>query len=412
MATGVESGPGGGLDVNVLESGLSLAGLFAGIPGANLIGIALTLYNFAQWLVSFFSGVPHDAKTLGAGQVLVHSSDPLTAYYGAQLITGAHAGRVLSESSGMASFEVLAAAIPNALYKLANNYPASQYWDQAGEFNGAPVQQLKNIPPPPGAPYTEPVDAAVVALGPLPSATDYQQQNGFPVPTQPQLVDFLNSGQMLTWQQVPTTAASIAQLHQIVGQGVANNFGKWLPAQPTTQPPSEGPGGPIVPPQPTNGDEFLDCCYETQTNLAAIYSQLQALRQGATGQPSAECCAQILSELTLIAGAIQALPQQIAAAMPAGPGAPDLTAITTALQEINSTLASLAKGATDGKPTPASDLCDCLKPLLQAIEAQLEKVAGPLNLAAAPASGRLKALCEYLDANGMGGSALTQILLL
>jgi len=66
-----------------LESGLTIAAALSGIPiVGEIVWAAIFLYNLAEWLVSIFSGVPHDAKTLGAGQVLIHSTDPITAYYG------------------------------------------------------------------------------------------------------------------------------------------------------------------------------------------------------------------------------------------------------------------------------------------------------------------------------------------
>jgi hypothetical protein len=320
-----------------LESGITLAAAFAGPEVEALVQAGLFLYNLAEWLVTLFSGVPHDAKTLGAGQVLIHSQDPITAYYGGQLISGAHADRVLSESSGMHSFEVLAGSLLDALYSLANANPAGGYWHYVREQGGGPVLGLRDIPPPPGAPYTQPVNAATVGLGVLPTADQYQQQNGFQVPTNQQIIDFINSGQMLTWAQVPTTTTGFDQLRQIMRAQVTQRYGDWLSTQQSKLPPPVG-RPPYEPGSPAGqGDEFVDCCVATQGNLQAILTQLETMHSTLVDQPSADCCAQILAELTLIAGAVQALPAAIAGALPSSPASGVLTAIVNALEALKPT---------------------------------------------------------------------------
>jgi len=392
-----------------LESGITLAAAFAGPEAEALVQAGLFLYNLAEWLVTLFSGVPHDAKTLGAGQILIHSQDPITAYYGGQLISGAHADRVLSESSGMKSFEVLAASLLDSLYSLANANPAGGYWHDVTGQSATPVLALRNIPPPSGAPYTQPVNAAVVSLGQLPTADQYQQQNGFAVPTNQQIIDFINSGQMLNWTQVPTTATSIQQLHQLMRGQVKQRYGEWLSANLGPLPPPVGkpPYSPGAGQGP--GDEFMDCCEATQTNLQAIIDQLNKLTAQGGSAPSAECCAQILAELVTIAGAVAALPAQLAGAIPGSPASPDLTAVVQALEALK-----------QSDPVTCTQLTDLVNQFvtwleenkaldLDGVVEQLKRIAD--SLTPDPASdAKVKAMAEYLVSQGLIDSQLGQIL--
>ncbi|HKN08953.1 MAG TPA: hypothetical protein VJ376_05665, partial [Pseudomonadota bacterium] len=339
-------------------------------------------------------------------------TDPITAYYGGQLISGARAGRVISESSGMASFEVLTAHILDALYFLSNAAPTSAYWSKL--TGPAPWSwfELANIPPPPGAPYSSLVYVATIGVLPALTPTEYQAANGFPIPTNQQIVDFLNAGQMLTWQQVPDDAANGTVLDQLMHQQVVNRYGAWLGSQPVAPTPPVGPQPPTYPVSGGQGDEFVDCCNSTQANLQAILSQLvkMAPQDGAT--PSADCCAQILAELTTIAGIVGGLPSAIAGAIPGSPAPTDLTAIVNALDALKP-IDPLTCAQITILVQQIVDVMERTKGLdLVAVVQQLTRIADAAAIPASAPSGKLRALCEYLDLNGMGDSALTQILLL
>ncbi len=362
-----------------LESGVLIATALSGIPGVNLAAFALVaLANLAQFLVSVFTGVPHDAKTLGAGQELIHSTDPIAAYLGGQMISGAKSGRVISESKGTASFELILGSLFHALLSLANRGPTGAFAHNYGTVSGSPnVWGFSKIPPPPGAPYSEDVSVFHTPLPEPLDAAGYQTKYGFPTPTNQQIVDFINSGKVLTWQQVSENAPSIASLFGLIDQNIANEYASWLSPNPGAGglPPMNQPPGVEIP--TTSGDELLDIGTAILGTLNAIELLMQALQPSTGGPGDQDCCTKLLAELTLVAGAVGGLPAAIAAALPTTAPTLDLTAIVAALVELITAVNSIATSLATGTTSPTPDLCDCLKTILQPISDALANATPP-----------------------------------
>jgi hypothetical protein len=173
---------------------LVLDSIFPGL-GELVVAVIWVIEQIVNFLTDAFSGVPHEAKTIGTAGQLIHAKDAILQYFGIQMMAGAANGRVLSES-GAVTFEEQLSHATGGLISWANYQPLGSYWPSNFTVNKATGKAdylLKPVPPPKGAPYNQDVRPFVAAWPPM-TPQDYQARYGKPPPD---LIDaglFLQSG--------------------------------------------------------------------------------------------------------------------------------------------------------------------------------------------------------------------------
>ena len=132
-----------------------------GIAGA---GAALQYLLIYPAIEQALAGVPHDAKTLGAGIQLIQEKDAIDQLIGANLIRMAQHGQAISDGGGPCSPLAKVTAMATQLYNYRNVLPRGGYWQTLHQTATAAVMQLKDILPPKGAPYSDGVTVGTFTI--------------------------------------------------------------------------------------------------------------------------------------------------------------------------------------------------------------------------------------------------------
>lgn len=412
--TGGDLGSGGGLGGMPSPTGdgdyLSYSGMLTSAAGFPEIGAVLSaigfIINWVEWFAGLFEGVPHEAKTTGLGTQLLRHPDPVTAFLGANLISGAKADRVISESTGAHSFEAITGTLAQELYLLQNQYPFGIYWQSIIDGFGRPAWQLKGVPPPNGAPYTEPVDFVGIQIL-LSGPSAYAALYGSPPPTPEMMLKFLNSGLVPTWRQFATGANDFVALRKLIGDAVKSAWQTFIRAE------GGGGGG-----GGGAGDSWVDNPEDDEL-VNGLNHLISLLRQASGGgNPDPVTCAQVTSAAGVLGDALAKISDALGQLGGEGRAAVDITPVVGALTALADEVASIS--ATAGHSSDilgAMRVCVCkladelTNVDLAGVVEQLKRIADAATAPAPAPTNRLKALCDYLDANGLGDPALSQVLL-
>lgn len=391
---------------DISNSGLVIGAVFPALGAA--LQIAGFLMNFAEWIASFFEGVPHEAKTEGLGIQLLKHPDPITAFLGANLVDGAKVDRVISESTGAHSFEAITGTLTQQLYELQNQYPFGEYWQSIIDAFGRPAWQIKGVPPPEGSPYTAPVDfVGIILTTRVPTA--YAAIYGAPPPSPDVMLRFLNSGTVPTWRQFATGANDFPALQRAIGDAVKSAWQSFLVSAGA----GGGTGGGGLP----GGDTWVDNPEDDEL-VNGLNHLISLLRQASGGgNPDPVTCAQVTSAAGALGDALGRIAEAITnpegkggAGVNITPIADDLANLTATLErlinadpvtcaQITSAAATIANAIAAGGPDDPAGLVGQLKRIADALQPD-------------PASdAKVKQMAQYLVDQGLIDSQLGQIII-
>lgn len=252
---GGDNPTGGGNDLEGygIDTASLLIFVFTGvpIPPAVLRQLLDGVIQLATWIAGLFEGVPEQAKTLGAGQQLVHANDPISQWVGLNLVSGAAAGRVLSEGNWPHNYGGHLIALGGGLIEMVNQAPPSNFWNvrntlAPGVKRGAPALEYSvgPLPPPAGAPYKQSLTIkGFFAPQPL-SQAEYQLKWGVPPPQPGQLVEFLNQQNGLQWEQKLADDSTLVSIRNSFRDLWIAAWKTWLTNNPQPNP-GQGPPPPV-----------------------------------------------------------------------------------------------------------------------------------------------------------------------
>lgn len=335
------------------------------LTSANILASTIQIFieqltSFVQWLTGQFQGVPEEAKTAGTGYQMTLHKNPITPFLGGNLVAGAAKGLALSDGNYPHNFGARFIANAGAMIEFCNSAPPGSPWvvrntpqSSIQQFGAPPLQyRINRVPPPPNAPYSDTVTIDGIFTEFIRTASDYQNQFGFPPPTGSQIAEFLNdTGGVLQFDPRATGNSMLSQRISFLQLWVSQ-YAQWLKDN------APGPTGPIPnpcqlpadPPCPpigtTSGDQLTQLITAIAPYLYYITNNLTAIANAANSPQDALCCANIVAAVKSVTTQIASLQAELTAA----PATPidltqiiyELTQIATGIQNSGANINALA----------------------------------------------------------------------